>query len=153
MRSPTQSTVWRAIAWVRASKSNICLRYPRDHDPIGLNRIMISSLRLSMIFSKNRFPLFSDHARAPSAEAIGAIEVALDVEADRLLQRREAAVITRPREPIDIALGKILVAVADRLGHVDITNIRNCAERGIGRKHQILEAAGLAGADVEDARD
>jgi len=29
-----------------------------DHDPIGLNRIMISSLCLSMIFSENRFPLF-----------------------------------------------------------------------------------------------
>jgi hypothetical protein len=29
-----------------------------DHDPIRLNRIMISSLSLSMIFSENRFPLF-----------------------------------------------------------------------------------------------
>ena len=29
-----------------------------DHDPIKLNRIMISSLCLSMIFSENRFPLF-----------------------------------------------------------------------------------------------
>ncbi len=29
-----------------------------DHDPIRLNRIMISSLCLSMIFSENRFPLF-----------------------------------------------------------------------------------------------
>jgi hypothetical protein len=29
-----------------------------DHDPIGLNRIMISSLCLSMTFSENRFPLF-----------------------------------------------------------------------------------------------
>jgi hypothetical protein len=30
----------------------------RDHDPIKLNRIMISSLCLSMIFSENRFPFF-----------------------------------------------------------------------------------------------
>src|SRR6266478_365505 len=30
----------------------------RDHDPIRLNRIMISSLCLSMICSENRFPLF-----------------------------------------------------------------------------------------------
>src|ERR1700730_6544539 len=30
----------------------------RDHDPITLNRIMISSLCLSMIFSENRLPLF-----------------------------------------------------------------------------------------------
>jgi hypothetical protein len=29
-----------------------------DHDAIQLNRIMISSLCLSMIFSENRFPLF-----------------------------------------------------------------------------------------------
>jgi hypothetical protein len=29
-----------------------------DHDAIKLNRIMISSLCLSMIFSENRFPLF-----------------------------------------------------------------------------------------------
>ena len=29
-----------------------------DHDPIRWNRIMISSLCLSMIFSENRFPLF-----------------------------------------------------------------------------------------------
>jgi hypothetical protein len=29
-----------------------------DHNPIGLNRIMISFLCLSMIFSENRFPLF-----------------------------------------------------------------------------------------------
>jgi hypothetical protein len=29
-----------------------------DHDPIKQNRIMISSLCLSMIFSENRFPLF-----------------------------------------------------------------------------------------------
>ena len=29
-----------------------------DHDPMRLNRIMISSLCLGMIFSKNRFPLF-----------------------------------------------------------------------------------------------
>jgi hypothetical protein len=43
-----------------------------DHDPIGLNRIMISSLCLSMIFSENRFPpsgqarghAFPDHAVA-----------------------------------------------------------------------------------------
>jgi hypothetical protein len=31
---------------------------PFDHDAIKRNRIMISSLCLSMIFSENRFPLF-----------------------------------------------------------------------------------------------
>jgi len=29
-----------------------------EHDAIGLNRIMLSSLCLSMIFSENRYPLF-----------------------------------------------------------------------------------------------
>jgi hypothetical protein len=29
-----------------------------DHDPIRLNRIMISSFCWSMIFSENRYPLF-----------------------------------------------------------------------------------------------
>jgi len=29
-----------------------------DHDPIRSNRIMISSICLSMIFSENRYPLF-----------------------------------------------------------------------------------------------
>jgi len=29
-----------------------------EHDAIGLNRIMLLSLCLSMIFSENRYPLF-----------------------------------------------------------------------------------------------
>ena len=29
-----------------------------DHDPFGLNRVTVESLRLSMIFSENRLPLF-----------------------------------------------------------------------------------------------
>jgi hypothetical protein len=48
---------------------------------------------------------------------------------------------------------KVLVAAADRFGHVDIFDVRPGAERGIGRQHQILEAARLAGADIEDAAD
>src|SRR5258708_11324173 len=37
-----------------------------DHDPIRLNRIMISSLCSSMIFSENRFPLFRIMLYGPS---------------------------------------------------------------------------------------
>src|ERR1700746_1355499 len=99
MRSPTQSTVLRAIASVRASKSNIGSRYPW---------------------------------RA-LAIAIGAIEVALDIEADGLLQRREAAVITSTLQAGDIALGEILGAVAERQGHVDIAKVRRHSQGGIGR--------------------
>src|SRR6266516_4070637 len=51
---------------------------PLDHDPIKLNRIMISSLCLSMIFSENRFPLFRDHA-------LPGISVAVVLPFDNLL--------------------------------------------------------------------
>src|ERR1700681_3813625 len=90
---------------------------------------------------------------APSAETIGTIEVTLDVSLDRLFQRGEAAVVAGALQPIAIALGEVLVAAANLLGHVDILDIRNGAERGICREHQFLEAAGLAGADIEDAAD
>src|SRR5713226_6038782 len=90
---------------------------------------------------------------APSAETIGGIEETLHVSLDGVFQRREAAIIAGALQPIDIALGEVLVAAANRFGHVDILDIRSRAERGIGRNHQILEAAGLAGSDIEDAAD
>src|SRR5271154_1381038 len=90
---------------------------------------------------------------AASAETIGTIEVAFDVKRDRLFQGGESAIVTRPLQPIDLALREVLVAAADGLGRVDILDIRSRAERGIGRQHQILEAARLAGTDVEEAAD
>src|SRR5262249_9074878 len=114
----TQSTVLRAIASARASKSNIV-------------------------------PVIRD----ASSIAIGTIEIALDVETDGLLQRREAALIAGTLQAGDIALGEILMAVADRQGHVGIAQVLRQPQGGIGRKHEILEAAGLAGADVENTRD
>src|ERR1700757_5040705 len=57
--------LWRAgesappITGVRAAAISRPVRHRAlDHDPIRLNRIMISSLCLSMIFSENRSPLF-----------------------------------------------------------------------------------------------
>jgi hypothetical protein len=47
----------RAVAADLKPESDRILAEP-DHDPIRLNRIMISSLCLSMIFSENRLPLF-----------------------------------------------------------------------------------------------
>jgi hypothetical protein len=41
---------------------------PPDHDPIKLNRITISSLCLSMIFSENRLPLFRIMLEYPESE-------------------------------------------------------------------------------------
>ncbi|MEY9504957.1 hypothetical protein ABIE87_004515 [Bradyrhizobium diazoefficiens] len=42
-----------------------------------------------------------------------------------------------------------MIAVADLFGHVDIFDVGPRPERRIGSQHQILEAARLAGADVE----
>jgi hypothetical protein len=42
----------------RFSRRLMDTRHRPDHDPIRLNRIMVSSFYLSMIFSENRFPLF-----------------------------------------------------------------------------------------------
>src|SRR4051812_13769718 len=118
MRSPTQSTVWRAMACDRASKSNIGTYYPLQ-----------------------------------SAEAIGAVEELVDIVVDRIFQRREAAIVAGAPQPIAVALGEVLVAAPNLFGHFDILDIWSGAERVIGRQHHILEAAGLAGADVEDAAD
>ena len=49
-----------------------------------------------------------------SAKAIGAVEEIPDVAADRIFQRREAAIISGAQQPIDLALGEVLVAVANR---------------------------------------
>src|SRR6185437_2511909 len=90
---------------------------------------------------------------AASAEPVGGVEVVLHVKRYRLLQRREAAVIASSVQPIDLALGEVLVAAANRLGHVDILDIGLHAERGVGRHNQILEAARLAGPDIEEPGD
>src|SRR6185437_10091313 len=89
----------------------------------------------------------------PSAEPVGPVEKVPDVGSNRIFQRREAAIIPGAPQPIDLALGEVLVAVANRYGHLDIFDIRRRSERGIGRQHQILEAARLAGADVEETAD
>src|SRR4051812_21584913 len=88
-----------------------------------------------------------------SAEAVGAIEEAPDIAVDRIFQRREAAIVAGAPQPIAVALGEVLVAGTNLFGHFDILDIWRGAERVIGRQHHILEAAGLAGADVEDAAD
>src|SRR6516164_10564497 len=86
---------------------------------------------------------------AASAETIGAIEIVFDIKRDRVFQRCEAAVIAGAAQPIDSGLREILIAVADRLGYVDILDVRIRAERGIGRQHKVFEAARFAGADIE----
>ena len=53
--------------------------------------------------------------------------------ADRFLQRREATIIAGVPQPIDFALGEILIAAANLLGHVHILNVRFGAQCGVGR--------------------
>src|SRR3954470_6368752 len=98
MRSPMQSTVRPGIAWLRASKSNIWLHNCSlfEHDLFG-----------------KPVPTFPDHARCPSAKTIGAIEKALHVRTARVFQRGEAAIVAGAQQPIDLALGEVLISVAD----------------------------------------
>src|ERR1700712_4606181 len=88
-----------------------------------------------------------------SAEAVDTVEESPDIAVDRIFQRREAAIVAGALQPIAIALGEVLVAAPNLLGHFDILDIWSGAERVIGRQHHILEAASLAGADVEDPAD
>src|SRR5712672_4650417 len=46
----------------------------------------------------------------PLAKAIGAIEKTLHVTRDRIFQRGEAAIIAGAQQPIDFALGEVLIA-------------------------------------------
>ena len=71
------------------------------------------------------------------AKTVGAIEKIADISRDGIFQRRETAIVAGALQPIDLALGEILVAAANLLGHVDILDIRQCAERGIGRQNQV----------------
>src|SRR6516225_6293706 len=119
MMSPMQSTVRPEMVFARASKSRIGVGMfigPRILGPI------LGAL----------------------TEAVGPVEIVPDIGLHRILERRETAVIAGAVESIDLALGEILIAAADLLGHVDIVDIRPGAERSISRQHQIPEAARLA---------
>src|SRR4051812_9091898 len=111
------STVWRTIAFDRASKSNI--------------RTCFSVAR--------------------STETVGPIEKTLDVILYRIFQRGEAAIIAGTLQPIDLALGEVLVTAANGFRHVDILDVGFCTERGIGRQDQVAETARGAGPDVEQS--
>src|SRR5690348_4882397 len=84
-----------------------------------------------------------------STEAIGAIEETLHVKIDRLFERREAAVVARLAQPIDLAFGEVLIAAADLLGHVDILDVGRSTERAESSQHHVLEAARGSRADIE----
>src|SRR6202035_2663364 len=66
-----------------------------DHDPTRLNRIMISSLCLSMIFSENRYPLFRImlycRRRSPPAIALGYARQVVARAPEALISRHSAS--------------------------------------------------------------
>src|SRR5216684_1805303 len=113
-----------------------------------------STVRLEIACDRaSKSNIKNSHSVATSAEAVGAVEETLDVHSDGLFQRGEAAIVAGALQPIDLTLGEILVAAANRLRHVDILDIGSRAERGIGGNHHILEAARGAGADIEETTD
>src|SRR5215475_5183422 len=83
-----------------------------------------------------------------SAEAVGGIQIVLDIKCDSILKRREAAVIAGSAQLIDVGLREILIAAADLLGHVGVLNARLCAEGCIGGDDQILEASRIPGTHI-----
>src|SRR3954467_8947302 len=113
-----------------------------------------STVRLQIAWAKaSKSNIGTRHLVAHSAEAIGAVEVILDVDLHRLLQAGEAAVVTRTLQPIDVGFSEILVAAADRLRHLDILDFGSSAESRVGRKHHVFEATRLTGTNVESAAD
>src|SRR3954470_24726832 len=100
-----------------------------------------STVRLQIAWAKaSKSNIGTRHLVAHSAEAIGAVEITLDVGLHRLLQAGEAAVVTCTIYAIALGFSEILVAAADRLGHLDILDFGSSAESRIRRKHHVLEA-------------
>src|SRR5579883_2640142 len=87
-----------------------------------------------------------------SAIAIRRVEVGYDVTLDGLGQRHEACVIAGAAQVFDRALGEILVFAADRLRHLDVTDVRHASECREHRGNEVAEALRLAGPDIEQAR-
>src|SRR5512143_2633252 len=85
--------------------------------------------------------------------AVFAIEIAGDILPDGSLERCETCIISGAPQPFDARLGEILVLSADRLGHIDILDIRGHAERLEHGADHIAETLCLSGADIEDAID
>src|SRR5262249_23693279 len=69
----------------------------------------------------------------------------------RVLERGERRVVPGGPQPVDLGLGKILVARPDLRRVIDKFDDRRTTGSFPGRQHQILEAAGDAGAEVVEA--
>src|SRR5690349_14069049 len=121
---------WTAMTGAGASGET------RDTSPYtnssSMRSPMQSTVRLEIRCDKASKSNMLPRLVAVLAEPVGGIEVGLHVKCDRLLQRREAAVIACTSQPIGLALGEVLVAAANRFRHVGILDIRLDAERGIG---------------------
>src|SRR5207249_8185560 len=84
--------------------------FSSNHDPIRLNRIMISSSCLSMISLENRFPPFADHALAePAGDVVLGTSIARRgeypaglVEFDQLPQIHEGGLVRDARRLLHV---------------------------------------------------
>src|ERR1700734_678233 len=84
---------------------------------------------------------------------LATIEITLYVARHALFEGGEGGIKSCLAEIFHLRLGKILIAVANRFGHLDIFDHRFAAERRKHRRDQIAKAPRLTGADVKDPRD
>src|SRR4051812_1369853 len=76
-------------------------------------------------------------------------EVALHAVGHGLFERGKRRVVARGAKFLHASLGEVLIARPDFWRDVDVLDDRRAAAGLAGRLHQIAEAAGLAGAEVE----
>src|SRR5437016_1170310 len=93
----------------------------------------------------------SDRFSSESAIRISGVEKAADIGFYGVLERGKSAIVAGCAQSFGPRFGEILIAAADRVGHLDIFDVRLLAERSVAGEHQLAKAARLAGADIEDA--
>src|SRR4249919_1114762 len=80
-----------------------------------------------------------------------AVKITGDVPVDGSFERHEAGVVTGPSQALNARLSEILILAADRLGHIDIFNIRRQMKRLEHSADHVSKTFGLARPDIENA--
>src|SRR5436190_7840479 len=84
---------------------------------------------------------------------VGGVEELCYVTLDAVFQRSEAGVVAGAKQILDLGFREILILPANVLRHVDVFDLGLKTERAEQRRNQVAKAPGLAGADIEDARN
>src|ERR1700684_1157326 len=84
---------------------------------------------------------------------LATIEITLYVARHALFESAEGGIKSCLSEIFHLRLRKILIAVANRFGHLDIFDHWFTAERSKRRRDQIAKAPRFTGTDVENPRD